>query len=268
MSDWRKPHPTWIVGHRGAPRRARENTMDSLDWAESLGADAVEFDLRQTRDGEAVLIHDEEIKLGSQHVLVRHFTAREIERLTLPSEFGEYRIPKLEEVFHRYGHALRYVVEAKISRETQLLILARRISRLAAEYGVTGRCLVASFSAEFLRKMRDADPEIATSFLFDHPVALPEPAQRTPLFPPVDGIGPRAELATPPLLAQAAAAGLSVHPWTADAPEEIRRLLDAGVASLTTNELDLALRLRAENTPADSGADLALRKDFRIQADS
>ena len=89
MSEWRNSHPTFVVGHRGAPRRARENTIDSFDWAESLGVDAVEFDLRQTREGEAVLYHDEGIALGSQHVPVRRFTAREIERLSLPSEFGE-----------------------------------------------------------------------------------------------------------------------------------------------------------------------------------
>jgi glycerophosphoryl diester phosphodiesterase len=250
MSDWKQQHPVWIVGPRGAPRRARENTIESLDWAESLGADAVEFDVRQTREGEAVLFHDEEIALGSQHIAIRNFTAREIERLLLPSDFGEYRVPKLEEVFHRYGHAMRYVIEVKTSRETQLAVMARRVSRLAAEYGVTGRCLVASFSAEFLRKMREADPEIATSFLLDHPVALPEPGQRTPLFPPVDAIGPRTDLVTPQLLAQASAAALSVHPWTADAPEEIRRLLASGVASITTNLLDLALRLRQEAAPA------------------
>src|SRR5260370_39118037 len=147
MSQWRNPHPTWAVGHRGAPRRARENTIDSFDWAESLGVDAVEFDLRQTREGEAVLYHDEGIALGSQHVAVRHFTAREIERLSLPSEFGEYRIPKLEEAFHRYGHAFRYVVEVKVSRETQLTVMARRVSRPRADIAVRGLPLLACFSA-------------------------------------------------------------------------------------------------------------------------
>lgn len=251
MSDWRTAHPTWIVGHRGAPRRARENTIDSFDWAESLGVDALEFDLRQTREGEAVLYHDEGIALGSQHVSVRHFTAREIERLSLPSEFGEYRIPKLEEVFHRYGHAFRYVVEVKVARDTQLALMARRVSRLAAEYGVTDRCLVASFSADFLRRLRECDPDIASSFLFDHPVALPESGQRTPLFPPVDGIGPRCDLVAPPLLAQAASASLTVHPWTADTPEEIQRLLEYRVSSITTNVPDVALALRAQAGSSD-----------------
>jgi len=125
------------------------------------------------------------------------------------------------------------------------------VSRLAAEYGVTDRCLVASFSADFLRRLRECDADIASSFLFDHPVALPESGQRTPLFPPVDGIGPRRDLVAPPLLAQAAGAGLTVHPWTADNPEEIQRLLEYRVSSITTNVPDVALALRAQAGSTD-----------------
>lgn len=246
MNDWRTPHGLWIVGHRGAPRRARENTVASFDWAESLGADAIELDVRQTREGDAVVFHDEEIALGSQRVSVRHFTAREIERLTLSSEFGDYKIPKLEEIFHRYGPALRYVVELKVAPGTNSGSMARRVARLAAAYRVRERCLVASFDAEVLRRVRDADPEIATSFLFDRPVALPEPGRPAPLFPPVDAIGPRADLVSPALSAQAAGAGLGVHVWTVDEMPEIARLAAAGVASITTNLPDLALAARAE----------------------
>ena len=259
MSDWKQPHAVWVVGHRGAPRRARENTLDSLDWAESLGADAVEFDLRQTRDGEAVLYHDEEIILGHQRVSLRHFTAREIERLALPSDFGDYRIPSLGDVFHRYARALRYVIEVKISRDTHLTLMARRISHLAAEFGVTARCVVASFSADFLRKMRETDPDIALDFLFDHPVALPEKGRATPLFPPADGIGPRFDLVTPALMTQADAAGLTVHPWTVDVAEDMRRLIDLGVSSLTTNVPEVAVEVRTGNGRVEKGLALAAR---------
>jgi glycerophosphoryl diester phosphodiesterase len=247
VSDWKTPHGTWIVGHRGAPGRARENTIESLDFAESLSTDAVEFDLRQTRDGEAVLFHDDDIVLGTQRIPLRTFTAREIDKLQLPSEFGTYRIPKLENVFHRYGRKMRYVVEIKTSPQTSLALMARRVSRVAAEFGVRDRCLVASFDGEVLRKLRELDPEIATSFLIDHAVALPEAGRLTPLFPPVDAVGPRCDLVTPAFVAQAAAAGLSVHPWTADDPAEIRRLLALGVASITTNVPDVALAIRAES---------------------
>jgi glycerophosphoryl diester phosphodiesterase len=233
------------VGHRGAPRRARENTLDSLDWAESLQADAVEFDLRQTRDGEAVVYHDESVVLGHQQIAVRHFTAREIERLTLPSDFGDYRIPKLVDVFHRYGRAQRYVIEVKVARDTQLSQMARRIAHLAAEYGVTPRCLVASFSADFLRKMHETDPDLALNYLWDHPVALPEAGRATPLFPPADAIGPRFDLVTPALISQAQAARLTVHPWTVDVVDDMKRLMAWGVSSLTTNVPEVAVEVRA-----------------------
>lgn len=253
MSEWKQAHATWIVGHRGAPRRARENTIESLDFAESLGVDAVEFDLRQTRDGEAVLFHDEDVVLGTQRIPVRSFTWREIEKLSIPSEFGDYRIPRLEQVFHRYGRGQRYLVEVKSGAGTQLGTMARRVAKLAVAFGLADRCLVASFDAEFLKRMREAAPEIATSFLFDHPVALPSAGQATPLFPPVDAIGPKRDLVSPTFLEHAAAAGLSVHPWTVDEAQEIRRLLVLRVASITTNAPDLALEIRSGTEVHETG---------------
>ena len=260
MNDWKEKHRVFVVGHRGAPRRGRENTLDSFDFAESLGVDAIEFDVRQTRDGEAVVFHDEQIQLGSQHLPVRSFTTREIEKLMLPSEFGEYRIPKLDEVFHRYGSALRYIVEIKISLSTHRLTMARRVAHLASVFGVVHRCVFASFDTEILKLLRDVDPSLALSFLFDHPVALPEPGRPTPLFPPVDAIGPAKELVTAYVMDQATRSGLSVHPWTADEEAEIRRLLALGVASVTTNAPDLAMRIR-DGAPSEEHGVAVFKKD-------
>jgi hypothetical protein len=100
--------------------------------------------------------------------------------------------------------------------------------------------------------MRAADPEMATGFLFDHPVAMPEPGRPTPLFPPVDAVGPRKDLVAPHLLEQARTARLSVHPWTADEPDEIERLIRAGVASVTTNAPDTGLVIR-DRMSAETG---------------
>jgi glycerophosphoryl diester phosphodiesterase len=110
--------------------------------------------------------------------------------------------------------------------------------------------------------MREADPEIATGFIFDHAVALPAPGKATPLFPPVDGICPRRDLVEPGLLEQAAAAGLAVHVWTVDEEPEMRRLITAGVASLITNLPDLGLTVRG--AVADSAGELAARPAGRI----
>ncbi|MBI5421913.1 glycerophosphodiester phosphodiesterase, partial [Candidatus Peregrinibacteria bacterium] len=47
-----------LVGHRGAPAYEPENTIRSLKKAFELGANGVEFDIRQTKDGQIVLMHD------------------------------------------------------------------------------------------------------------------------------------------------------------------------------------------------------------------
>lgn len=54
---WPGPRP-FVVGHRGAPRRAPPNTLEAIAAAVDLGADAVEIDVRATADGEPVLLHD------------------------------------------------------------------------------------------------------------------------------------------------------------------------------------------------------------------
>ena len=53
-----KRRPVAVVGHRGAPREAAENTLDSFAKALDLGADAIETDVCVTRDGRFVLWHD------------------------------------------------------------------------------------------------------------------------------------------------------------------------------------------------------------------
>ncbi|MFT5285431.1 MAG: glycerophosphoryl diester phosphodiesterase [Planctomycetota bacterium] len=55
----RVPGPPWILGHRGSPRNAPENTMASLVRAIDYGLDGVEYDLQRCMTGEAVLLHDE-----------------------------------------------------------------------------------------------------------------------------------------------------------------------------------------------------------------
>ena len=54
--------PPWILGHRGAPREAPENTLSSLRRALELGLDGVEYDVHACLSGEPILIHDETLE--------------------------------------------------------------------------------------------------------------------------------------------------------------------------------------------------------------
>ncbi|MEZ6016943.1 MAG: glycerophosphodiester phosphodiesterase family protein [Planctomycetota bacterium] len=59
--------PPWLLGHRGAPREAPENTLASLRRALSVGLDGVEYDVRACRGGDLVLMHDATLERTTDH---------------------------------------------------------------------------------------------------------------------------------------------------------------------------------------------------------
>jgi len=95
-------HKIFAVGHRGAPSHAPENTLASHDAAIALGATVVEFDVRYTKDGHFVVIHDSTVNRTTDgRGRVSRLTLREIKALDAGSWMGpEYtgiRVPTLRE---------------------------------------------------------------------------------------------------------------------------------------------------------------------------
>lgn len=59
--------PMLVIAHRGAKVRAPENTIDAFEAAFEDGADGIEFDVRLTKDGVPVLVHDDSFTDGTGH---------------------------------------------------------------------------------------------------------------------------------------------------------------------------------------------------------
>src|SRR5205085_3299316 len=81
-----------IVGHRGASADAPENTLAAFRLAWEQGADAIEMDLRLTRDGRIVVFHDEDLRrvAGTKNkVKVEDLTSEELARFDVGSWKGE-----------------------------------------------------------------------------------------------------------------------------------------------------------------------------------
>ncbi|MEL7136232.1 MAG: glycerophosphodiester phosphodiesterase family protein [Pseudomonadota bacterium] len=95
-------HKIFAVGHRGAPSHAPENTIASHNAAIALGATVVEFDVRYTKDGHFVVIHDRTVnRTTNGKGRVSQLTLQEIKALDAGSWMGpEYtgiRVPTLRE---------------------------------------------------------------------------------------------------------------------------------------------------------------------------
>lgn len=71
--------PPWLLGHRGAPREAPENTLSALRRALAIGLDGVEYDVRACKGGELVLLHDATLDRTTDRTgLLARFGMREL----------------------------------------------------------------------------------------------------------------------------------------------------------------------------------------------
>ncbi len=228
--------PTRVVGHRGSPTKAAENTIESFDRAEAEGADAVEFDVRLTFDGEAVVHHDPEIVLAGRRLPLAQVTMAELAEVEISRGEFHGRIPTLRDVLTRYGSSGRFLVELKQGASPRPGLLEFRVAALLSQLQLFQSAVVLSFSAEILRRIKELDPGIDTCLNFD--ASTYRPAGR--FWPDTprgcDAIGPNVQLVTARLMAEAREAGLSVHVWTVNDPEVARQMAVWGAASVITDD--------------------------------
>ncbi|HPA58176.1 MAG TPA: glycerophosphodiester phosphodiesterase, partial [bacterium] len=95
-----------IGGHRGSPKKARENTIESFEAAIVDGADFIEFDVRRAKDGNLVIHHDEMIK----GIPVKKLKLSEINEISLQMGF---EVPVLEDVLRHCVNRIMLDVEIK-----------------------------------------------------------------------------------------------------------------------------------------------------------
>jgi len=230
---------TRVVGHRGSPTKALENTFESFDRAEADGADAFELDVRLTLDGEAVVQHDPEIVLLGRRVPLATVTIPELTEL--PVERGGFRgfVPTLRDLFLRYGSTGRYLVELKAGPSPRPGLLEFRVAALIAQMHLFDRALVLSFSGDMLRKIREIEPRIETCLNYDATARRPEGALWPDLPKGCHAIGPQAGLVTDALFARAKVEGLGVHCWTVNDPAFAAQHARLGAASVISDDVSV-----------------------------
>lgn len=219
------------VAHRGDPYRFRENTIPSLRSALDQGADAVEVDVRLTRDGVPVLLHDATLERLWRHDRpLLALSAEEVRGLTAGG------VPTLVEALAATGDS-RMMLDlcGRVDRR-----IADRVVDVVRQTGAQDRVYYCA-GAEAMLAVRAADPgaEIALTW--------------TSLAPPraavLDAVRPRwlnyrFSLVNRELTARVHRGGRLLSVWTPDTRRTMRRLLDLGVDSITTNRIDALETLR------------------------
>ena len=243
--DSRPEPPGWagcrVVAHRGACRRAPENTLAAFSAALELGAQAIELDVQRTRDGELVVIHDETVdRTTDGSGPVRELSLAEIRSLDAGSWFrpafaGE-RVPTLSEVIRTVRGKACLNVEIKGGPNPGVAPdddIAGQVLELLRAEDFLGQVLISSFNHEILARVRalDAAVPIAVLYLRHHSHAL-EVAARVG----AQALHPFFASVTPGMVRAAHRRGLRVNPWTVDSPWVGRLLFSFGADAIITNQ--------------------------------
>jgi len=247
-----------LVAHRGGSGVAPENTLIAFRSAvEDWGADMLEMDVRTTRDGEVVVIHDATVDRTTDGTgPVASFTYPELERLDAGARFVDpdgnasfagkgVKVPRFEDVLTALPNT-RMNVEAK---EPQV---AGRLVDVIRRHGAERRVLVA---AEFERARRFARGYPGPWGASRHHVLMFLLSARLPgggpYTPEVDilqvpEVWKGIRIVTPRFVREAHRRNIPVQVWTVDDPRDMRRLLAMGVDGIQTDRPDLLAHVLGE----------------------
>ena len=234
-----------IIGHRGASSVAPENTMAAFREAIALGADGIEFDVRLTRDGVPVVIHDNTLRrTGGLPQRVADLNWSELSQIdvgssfarlkNLPAEvFGEETVPSLRDVFTLFeSNDLILYLEMKCDAAADEEPLAAACAKLIDEYDFKDRVIVECFRLSAIKTIKEIDPAIQTAALFDKP--LPGIISQA-IDVRASYLALHYRIARRRLLDKAKHAGLKVAVWTVDDPSWIEFARETEVDALITN---------------------------------
>ncbi|WP_406199878.1 glycerophosphodiester phosphodiesterase [Kitasatospora sp. NBC_01560] len=234
-----------VIGHRGSPLGAPENTMASFEQALAQGADWLETDVQTTRDGVPVLMHDATVdRTTDGKGAVADLTAEQLAGLRVTIGPGAPEpVPTLEQLLKRLsGTGVTLLMELKWQRAEDVA----RIARAAAGSGA--RVFLYSFSADHLRQAHAAAPAL--------PVVLIQGGSfaEDPGDLPLHGIALEATLATASRIAAERRAGHEVYVWTLDDEESWQLMTERDADGLITDTPGRARRWADANCRTDRSA--------------
>jgi glycerophosphoryl diester phosphodiesterase len=220
-----------VIAHRGASRAERENTIAAFARAAAMGADAVELDVRRTRDGVLVVHHDPHVAGG------RVIAATD--RADLPEH-----VPTLDAALDACA-GMWVNLEIKNDPDEPDFDpgdgIADRTMALLAVRGEPERWLISSFRIETVDRCRAIalaqGAPVRTAWLT---TAVPSDAIDVLTSRGHAALHPSVGLLNREVVDDCHRHGLQVNTWTCDDPDRMRELVAWGIDGICTNVPDVA----------------------------
>lgn len=210
-----------LIAHRGGALEAFENSFSAFHQALRVGASSIEVDLRATRDGQIVIMHDATLdRTASAHGKVRDFKLKEIQKWKLKNAEP---IPTLTELLDlAKGKILLHLEIKEPGFEPSLVQILKR-------HGMTSSAFVISFHPKILNTVHELDPKIKTGFLFSKikdETSYPRSCKL---------VLPHARLLTLKTVQNLKRERKKIHAWVVNDPKHASKLISWGVDGIITD---------------------------------
>jgi len=225
-----------ICAHRGVSAYCPENTLVAIEEAARVGAPLTEIDVRRTADGHIVLMHDETVdRTTNGSGAVSALTIEDFCCLDAGAWKGEAFVG---ESVPTLGDALDLCRDRGmfLCVEIKQYDIAPDVAALIEGAGMTENAVVISFDFDCVRRVRQADPRLATGWLTGRidPAELDDTLSRL-LAEGIPVLSALHTQVTPDVVVRCRLRGITLYAWTVDDEAEARRLAEIGVDVIASN---------------------------------
>ncbi len=232
---------TQTTAHRGFSFAAPENTLYAFEEAINVGADYIELDVQQTKDGQLVVFHDSTLdRTTDGSGLLSDYTYNQICGLSAGSwfdkgdvNFSDAAIPLLSEVLELCGNDIMLNIEIKKSGNAAET--ARKTVELLMEYDLTDSCYITSFSYPALKEVKKIEPDIKTALISNSASAAVYSQLRY-----IDAVSLNYIFVNQNIVSSAHKSGKRVFVWTVNNREDMNRMIYLGADNIITDRPDIA----------------------------
>lgn len=244
-----------IIAHRGASSDAPENTLAAMEEAIRQGADWVEIDVQETRDGHIVVIHDRDLKkVGGSDLRVWDTPLADLQSVDIGSRvderFSNERVPTLRQVLALCRNRVGVLIELKYyGNETQL---EQRVVEIVESERMQDNIKAMSLKYDGVQALKALRPDWEVGLLSS--VALGNVTRLNAAFFAVNG-----NFAGRSFVRQAQQRARGVLVWTINDPVQMSAMMSKGVNGIITDKPGLAREIQLQRSQ------LTMPERFMIQ---
>lgn len=230
-------HKVIVIAHRGGAANAPENTLGAIKQSVENGAEMVELDVRQLKDGTFIALHDNNFArttgLDRNVWDAEYDEIRELDASIFSSnDFKQEKVPTLNEVFDYAQNKIFVMLDVKVNEKEE--DVAKQLYETIVSNDVKNQCVIGSTNLKFLESIKAMDGELVTVYIAQK---LKKEEYELDY---IDGFSINVENLTEQIVQQIHSLDKPVYGWTVNAKQQMKRVVDYGVDGIVTDNVPLA----------------------------